>query len=432
MVSSKEQSSIYDIKLSSVIPGFISRTRAPQELTAMDLAMKLHYVHFVYYFSTPAFDGLTMFQIKGTMIDWLGYAYIPCGRLRREDSGRPFIKCNDSGLRIIEARCHQCLDDWLKSKDDARHKFLVPNHVIGPDLTFSPLVMIQITKFRCGAISIGMSWSHVLGDAISAMNFIKLWTQVIVGNYPTKPLTMAQQKAQTCNIQSPNHSPDPLSIKRVGPVGDFWSTSNISKMETFSLFIPMSKLIQLQEKISQEKVDPKIPLFESICVVIWKCLGTIRHESGLKVVTVCKNDLKNRTKGIITNKNQTICVVKTNVSIAECNMMHLGSLMMNQAVDEGKKIEEAMESDDKLPDFVIYGANLTFVDLSNASFYDMEVTGQKPVYVSCVIDNIGDNGVVLVLPPPKGCSDGRIVNITLLENEVVELKKILKEDWCIA
>ena len=103
---------------------------------------------------------------------------------------------------------------------------------------------------------------------------------------------------------------------------------------------------------------------------------------------------------------------------------------MNNSEDERMKIEDAMGKKDELPDFLIYGANLTFVDMSEASFYGMEVRGQKPVYVNCVIDNIGDEGVILVLPTPK--DDGRIVSITLPENEAAKLRSILKQDWCIA
>ncbi|CAI9268691.1 unnamed protein product [Lactuca saligna] len=93
---------------------------------------------------------------------------------------------------------------------------------------------------------------------------------------------------------------------------------------------------------------------------------------------ICKSDLRNRNKEIIKNKSQTICVVKTDLPIVECNMMmQLGSLMMDQV---GMKIEKAMESDDTLQDLLIYGANLTFVDFSDVTFYEMEMKGQKPVY----------------------------------------------------
>ncbi|GJT48258.1 hypothetical protein Tco_0974415, partial [Tanacetum coccineum] len=81
------------------------------------------------------------------------------------------------------------------------------------------------------------------------------------------------------------------------------------------------------------------------------------------------------TKGIITNESQTISLVKT---AKKYELLELGSLIMNKAEDEQTKIKEAMGKDQELPDFLIYGANLTFVDLSDAAFYDMEIRGQKP------------------------------------------------------
>nr|XP_043609726.1 protein ECERIFERUM 26-like [Erigeron canadensis] len=425
-----EQNSIYDVKISTVSAGFISGNDVAQELTEMDLAMKLHYLRFVYYFKKPAFDGFTIFTIKETMFNWLNHAYIPCGRIRKADSGRPFIKCNDSGVRIIEAKCHLSLDEWLQSRDDSRHKFLVSNQVLGPDLAFSPLVLIQLTEFKCGGTSVGLSWSHLLGDTISAVSFIKLWAQVIAGHQPAQILIMAPKQSKDHDFQNTNLNPDtdPLSVKRVGPVGDLWSNPNNSKMETFSFYISKPELTRLQEKMYEEKVDQELPVFEGICAVIWKSLAKVRDESGLKVVTVCKSDVTNRSKGIITNKSQTIGVVKTDMSVEKCSPLKLGLLIKDQADDEREKIEETMRN---LDDFLIYGANLTFVDMSDATFYEMEVRGQTPVYVNCFIDSIGDQGVVLVLPTPKGDSDERTVSITVPENEMAKLKTVLKEDWCI-
>ncbi|MFS7989009.1 putative transferase [Helianthus anomalus] len=434
MVSSEEQNSIYDIKISTVSAGFVSGHNAIQELSAMDLAMKLHYLRFVYYFKAPTFDGFTILKIKETMFNWLNHAYIPCGRLRRADSGRSCIKCNDGGVRIIEAKCRLSLDEWLESGNDSRHKLLVPDQVLGPDLAFSPLVLIQLTDFKCGGKSVGMSWAHVLGDAFSAVGFINLWAQVIAAHYPAQPLTKPKQQNHTFDFQNPNPnpSPDPLSTKRVGPVGDLWSTSNNSKMEPFSFYISPSELTRLQAQISGEKADEQIPAFECICVVIWQCLAKVKDGAGPKVVTICRNDLKTRDNGIITNERQTIGLVKTDISVGKHTPTELGSLLMNKVDDERLKIEESMGRDDTLPDFLIYGANLTFVDLSDAPFYDMEVRGQRPVYVNCFIDNIADEGVVLVLPTPNACSDGRIVSVTLPENQVAKLKSVLKEDWFIA
>ena len=104
-MSEKEQSPIYDIKVSVALPGLMSGfMNTAQELAALDLAMKLHYMRVVYYFKTPTFDGLNISNIKETMYSWLSHASVPCGRIRRTESGRPFIKCNvsgSSGLNVV-------------------------------------------------------------------------------------------------------------------------------------------------------------------------------------------------------------------------------------------------------------------------------------------------------------------------------------------
>ncbi|KAI3668752.1 hypothetical protein L1987_88235 [Smallanthus sonchifolius] len=429
MVLPKEEGPIFDIKISTVGPGYVSGHGAVQELTGMDLAMKLHYIRTVYYFPSQAFEGFTILNIKETMFYWMNHAYIPCGRFRKSDSGRPYVKCNDCGVRLTEARCNMSLDEWLESRDDARHKFVVPSQVLGPDLLYSPPVLMQLTKFKCGGIAVGVSWAHVLGDIFTAAAFMNLWGQATNNKYPTQPLIMAYSNSEAQNSKSPVK--DPLSVKRVGPVGDHWVTSNDTKMETYSFYVPWAELTRIQSKICGDKDHQQIPPFESICAVVWQCVAKIKHGSDVKTVTICKKDLENSFEGVITNKAQTVKVVKTDFLVEELSLMELGLLIMNQVVDETKMIEEAMDSANELPDFLVYGANLTFVDLQGAPIYDLDIRGHKPVYVNCAIDNVGDEGVVLVFPSRKDNSNGITVSITLPENHISNLISMLKKEWSL-
>ncbi|PSS32799.1 Protein ECERIFERUM 26-like [Actinidia chinensis var. chinensis] len=145
MVSPKEETLIYGTKVSTVFPGTLSGQDINQEPTNMDLAMKLHYLRGIYYFDSQAMRGLTTMDIKEPMFTWLNHFYTTSGRLRRAESGRPYIKCNDCGVRFIEAHCTKTLEEWLEIKDEeALEKLLVPHHVIGPELAFSPHVFLQV------------------------------------------------------------------------------------------------------------------------------------------------------------------------------------------------------------------------------------------------------------------------------------------------
>ncbi|KAK9288118.1 hypothetical protein L1049_016566 [Liquidambar formosana] len=438
MVSVGEENLIYGIKLSSVGPARVTSPDVVHEPTSMDLAMKLHYLRGVYYYRSQAVQGLTIKKIKETMFTWLNRYYMANGRFRRSESGRPFVKCNDCGTRMIEAQCVKTLDQWLEMMEDRHslHKLLVSDQVLGPEIAFSPLVLIQLTWFKCGGMSVGLSWAHVLGDAFSASDYINMWGQVLAGHDPNPVPDFANSPKQV--EKSINPAPaaiDPLSVKRVDPVGDHWIYPNNYRLETFSFHITGKQLTQLQSKVSGQNHTDQVPSFESLCAIIWKCMAQNSEGSEPKTVTLCKNNPHGLKDKILSN-NQTISVVKAEMSIVGAKLKELAALLVDQAITENNHIEEAVERDGGLSDFIVYGSNLTFVNWEEATFYGLEIKGQEPILVNYTIDGIGDNGVVLVLPGPKNSgetgSEERIVTVILPENRLLQLKSELKRECMFA
>ncbi|XP_047947611.1 protein ECERIFERUM 26-like [Salvia hispanica] len=135
---------IYDKKLSSVGPAYATDPDLVHEPGNLDLAMKLHYLRGIYYFERQAFEGLRILAIKEPMFDWLNKYPVTSGRFRRAESGRAYIKCNDCGVRFLEAKCDKTLEEWFQIRDASLEKLLVSNQIIGPELGFSPLVLIQV------------------------------------------------------------------------------------------------------------------------------------------------------------------------------------------------------------------------------------------------------------------------------------------------
>ncbi|XP_057460063.1 protein ECERIFERUM 26-like [Actinidia eriantha] len=437
MVSPKEETLIYGTKVSTVCPGTFTGQDINQEPTNMDLAMKLHYLRGIYYFKSQAMGGLTTMDIKEPMFTWFNRFYATSGRLRRTESGRPYIKCNDCGARFIEAHCAKTLEEWLEIKDEEAHeKLLVPHHVIGPELAFSPLVFLQLTKFSCGGVSVGLSWAHILGDAFSAAEFMNGWGHAMSAQHPAKPLKSAQINTKPKASPSPTTpTNDPLSTKRVGPVGDNWVYPNSCKMETFSFNLTATQITHLQSKLCGPVGTKQIPLFESICALIWKIVAKTRNRPEPKVVTICKSDSGPCKSGILGN-DQVIKTVEAQFSVMEAQPKELAELIINQALDERPKIEDVVKRDNGLSDLIVYGANLTFVDLEGADLYGLEFNGQKPTYVGYKVDGVGEEGLVLVLPGPKNegknGSGGKVVTLIVPENQVVELKSELSREFSIA
>nr|CAE05194.3 OSJNBa0070C17.1 [Oryza sativa Japonica Group] len=143
---------VHGHRLSTVVPSSVTG-EANYDLADADLAYKLHYLRGAYYY--PAGDavrGITIKSLKDPMFPWLD-AYFPvAGRIRRAEGDdadaaaarRPYIKCNDCGVRIVEARCDRALDDWLRDESPDRLRHLCYDKVLGPELFFSPLLYIQV------------------------------------------------------------------------------------------------------------------------------------------------------------------------------------------------------------------------------------------------------------------------------------------------
>ncbi|OIT07475.1 PREDICTED: protein ECERIFERUM 26-like [Nicotiana attenuata] len=200
-------------------------------------------------------------------------------------------------------------------------------------------------------------------------------------------------------------------------------------MESFSIHVTASKLGQLQSRTEIQG------LFESLCAIIWQSISRIRDGPEPKIITICKKG-EEKKEGLVGN-NRVISVVKVDHSIKEANPSDLASLIKNKTIDERLKIDEAIEKDHGVSDIVVYGANLTFVNMEGADLYGFNWKGHKSTIVSYLIDGVGDVGTIVVLPTgPNDSSkdglEGRIVNMTLPEDEIMKLKFELSKEWSIA
>jgi len=112
-------------------------------LNHMDLLMKLHYIRTIYLFNSEAMQNLSLCDLKTPIYALLDSCSHVSGRIRILESERPFIKCNDAGVRVAETQCHKTLREWFDEKEYTVEG-LVPDHVLGPDLAFSPLVFVKV------------------------------------------------------------------------------------------------------------------------------------------------------------------------------------------------------------------------------------------------------------------------------------------------
>ncbi|XP_010439020.1 PREDICTED: protein ECERIFERUM 1-like [Camelina sativa] len=409
-----EASPVTGVRLSSVVPASVVGENKPRPLTPMDLAMKLHYVRAVYFLKGKR--DFTVSDLKTTMFTLLQSYHHVSGRIRMPENDNdpsglalPYIRCNDSGIRIVEANVEEfTVEKWLDLEDRTiDHRFLVYDHVLGPDLFFSPLVFLQITQFKCGGFSIGLSWTHVLGDVFSASTFMKTLGQLMSGHglpelvYPKTP-----------ELTSHDHNGEAIAIKKIESVGNCWLLANKCNMGRYNFNISLNQLDRLMAKYTTQ-VDQPLSEIDILYALIWNSLLNIRGETDTNVITIC--DRKKSTS--CWNDDLVISVVERKderIGISE-----LAALIACGKREENGVIKRMIEEDRGSSDFITYGANLTFVNLDMADMYEFEIKGEKPDFVNYTIHGVGDKGVVLVFPKEKSA---RIVSVVMPEEDLAKIK----------
>ncbi|KAL6012614.1 hypothetical protein ACLOJK_003103 [Asimina triloba] len=265
-----------------------------------------------------------------------------------------------------------------------------------------------------------------MGDICTASTFINMWGQFLTRGTPPyiqpSPLPRTKVERPTKPASLPATPP---SVKHVADTGDHWFTPHASAMST-SFHITDAQLKQLKSKTTDE-IGP----FEVISAMFWQCLAKVRGENEPKRVTVCRND-SNAAKGRgILNNKQIISTYETSSYIAGAELSELAALIAGETFDESKDIEAVVESEDGLSDLILYGVNLTFVDLEDVNCYGLEVKGHKLASVHFSLDGVGSEGAVLVMPrlptSEQGWAQGgRKVTVILPENQVSQLRNELQ------
>lgn len=280
-------------------------------------------------------------------------------------------------------------------------------------------------------MAIGYSWAHVLGDPASATNSINLWGELLSGNPQTLTLPLIEPQNNGENTeelvkapQGPGPAPAPAPIKQVEIAEDVWLPPTARKMATHCFRITETEL----KKLHGEQVPP----FEMISALFWQCLARIRSRKEPELATICRAGTPAKNNEILHNKFRT-STIKLDSSAASVGLLELATRILKQDMDELGAVEALLDRNSGEPDFLLYGANLTFVDMGGINLYGLELKGQRPVQVDYSVDGVGEEGAILVLQSPQrtdlsGSAQERSVMVILPEDEIPSLCRALRSD----
>ncbi|KAK8550520.1 hypothetical protein V6N13_119034 [Hibiscus sabdariffa] len=243
----------------------------------LELLMTLHHVPTVYFFRpNGSSDFFDIRVLKEALSKVLVPFYPMAGRLGRDENGRIEIVCNGEGTLYIEAETDCVIDDLIG--DTTSHSpdlwRLVPQVDYSADISSYPLLLTQVTRFKCGGVGLGIGLQHTLTDGTASIHFINSWAEMARGlslsvqPYIDRSLLQARVPP-TPTFHHVEYDP-PLSMNTA-------EEPHLDPETTVSVFkLTRDQLNTLKAKANKNRDDGVYSTYNSLAAHIWRCINKAR------------------------------------------------------------------------------------------------------------------------------------------------------------
>ncbi|XP_076939707.1 shikimate O-hydroxycinnamoyltransferase-like [Bidens hawaiensis] len=215
-------------------------------------------------------NGATNFFDTKVMKDALSRAFVVfyplAGRLKKGEDGRSEIDCHGQGALFLKAESDGVIDDFGDFAPQPEFLKLFPILEIESD----PLLILQVTYFKCGGVSLGVGLHHHVADGKSSIHFMKTWFDIARGLDITPPpfidrtILRAQDPPQPV-FDHVEYHPDPTVLM------------NESKTVYSSFKLTRDQLNVLKAKTKEAYGSPiNYSIFEILSGHVWKCMCKAR------------------------------------------------------------------------------------------------------------------------------------------------------------
>ncbi|OMO99511.1 Transferase [Corchorus capsularis] len=387
----------------SVVSTISTQSKKLCNLSVLDRLMEPNQVKVVYYYPSRenVEPGEWIKKLRDSLSTVLSNFPIVAGRLQKNEKGHWVVKCNDGGLRMMEAKAKGSVEDWLKSVDRDKELKLIYWEDMFHKPYFWSTFYVQVTEFEKGGVAIGLSCTHLLADPTCVTMFLKAWADsTLSGKMSCPPFFHS--------LPQPEEN-DHFSFNKKNPNQDLINYYKSSIERPITLLISNQKYATITLSFRDSMVRDCIgmaratntcsPAFETLAALFW-----VDIESAVNVGA--ENMLQEATKAI-------------------------GEVVKKMDGEEIKDLIQWLKCNDHNNDravpsmngYDLVCANLEGVNPYLAIFKDR----LEPLRVSYYVEPmVGPGRVQIMQPPPGAAGEGplsRVVMATLPEDEVAMLCK---------
>ncbi|XP_027185785.1 spermidine hydroxycinnamoyl transferase-like [Coffea eugenioides] len=312
--------------------------------------------------------------LKDSLSEALLAFYPLAGRLYPKDGGRVELQCNSMGALLVEAQSELKIHDFGDFCPAPQIRALIPaidNN--NTPLHEVPLLLVQITKFACGGVSIGLAVSHVIADGQSACHFVSEWAKIARGEKSDDQPFLDRTIFQKYEDDHPSSTAPKLQYSDFFPlpvlIGQSSSLEERKKASICAMLkLSKDQIEQIRNKANYQdlmihKTSNQSPFsrFVAVSAHIWKCLSKARmHNPAQETVLYVIVDFRNRLKLPLPGRyfGNAVLPVPTRAIV--------GDLQSRPLSYASRKIKEAIENvtDEYVRSYLVCMKNISEVSTS--------------------------------------------------------------------
>ncbi|XVE98552.1 hypothetical protein REPUB_Repub03eG0115700 [Reevesia pubescens] len=403
-------------------------------LSVLDRLMEQNQVKIVYYYRSQedVEPGEWIKKLRESLASAITNFPIVTGRLQKNQEGHWMVKCNEGGVRMVEAKVKGSVEDWLKSVDREKELKLVYWEDMFPKPYFWSTFYFQVTEFEKGGVAIGLSCTHLLADPICATIFFKAWADTTLSGIMLTPPFF-----HSLPIPKSNHSMNPSQESYTDLINYYKSSIERPKPSitnqkhatiTLSFTDPMVRdCINMAQAIGAAGKSCS-PAFEALSSLFWVCISKVKGMKGrLLNMSLCL-DMRNvlgLDQGFFGN-----CMVYNKVhleSVGE-NMLPeaskaIGEVLKKMNAEGIKDLINWLQCNDNQNFPLMNGDDLICANLEGMNPYLATFKDRiEPVRVSYYVEPVIGPGQALIFRSPPGEGPlSRVVMATLPDDEAAKL-----------
>ncbi|KAH9654354.1 Shikimate O-hydroxycinnamoyltransferase [Citrus sinensis] len=243
----------------------------------LDLVAPSNYNPLVFFYRRPNYSSPNFFD-AGLLKEALKKILVPfhpvAGRLPSDESGRTNILCNGEGVLFVEAETSCIIDDFGDFAEGSKLLPLLPTFDDTKDNSSYPLMMTQVTRFKCGGVCLATRFHHILADGASTYHFVNSWAEMTRGVPISIPPFFDRTVLDFGVPNSPRfhhteYDPPPLMNT---------PTQNSESICTAILNLSLEQINILKEKSKENRGSTfEYTRLEVLAAHIWRCVCKARE-----------------------------------------------------------------------------------------------------------------------------------------------------------